>query len=766
MYKIPELLAPAGGMKQLKAAVENGADAVYLGSKLFNARMKAENFSMEELEEAVAYAHLRGVKVYVTLNTLISDKEIDKVVQHAMWLYEIGVDAVILQDLGLMAKLRHVAPNLTLHLSTQGTVYNKSGVQLAKKLGFRRIVLARETTLEEIKTIQKESEMELEVFIHGALCICYSGQCHMSRAIGGRSGNKGVCAQTCRLPFKKENQKEGFYLSPKDLCTIDFLDELSKANITSLKIEGRMKSSEYVAIVTRIYRKYLDIYREKGSYTVDKRDRTQLLQIFNRGNFTTGYLENGDSKDLIYNKLSKHLGVYIGEVIGKVKNKDLVEIKLDKKADNQGLRIGDGIEIHSRELTGNVVTYIKESKNGNLIIGDIKGDVKKGDKIYRITKKDLMEETVKTYDAKSSQALKGYRKTKIKGVFTLKINKVATLDITAELFGKKYEVTVCSDKNVEEAINRPLSEEVIIKNLKKTGEEPFLVENLKIEKDEKAIISIAEINNMRRKAISLLKEKIVEKRTVEKIEVGKEKNIHLLKSLKGEQKINKDNEKSIELYLWRWDKKSIAEYQYYMDSMITFKKENSIEINVKLFVNLKDYIVCFNEIKDDIKLDDVEIVPYLPPITKGKLDCWIEGNIAEIKKRLSGKTLAISNIGFLEDFKNEHIYLYADYGLNIYNEETLNFFMTMGAVDYFPSLELMEMNNSRFKAIGRVPLMISEHLFSSEKLIDRKNKFYDLKQLPLGDKTVIVASNNCKEIDLDIKNQLKNENLSKIRVFI
>ena len=395
------------------------------GWKLFNARINADNFNDEELLEGVAYAHLRGAKLYVTMNTLLSDKELPEALDYAQWLYENGVDALILQELSLAQLIKKRIPDMDIHLSTQGAIYNIEGVKAAKKLGFSRVVLARELGLEEIKAITEEKLLDIEVFVHGALCICYSGQCQMSNEIGGRSGNRGCCAQPCRLPYSvyqedltqkgrlKKINHVPYVLSPKDLCTIEHLDKLSQAGVASLKIEGRMKSPEYVAIVTGIYRKYLDLYKEKGNYTVEDKDMEALLQIFNRGGFNEGYLFSNPGKDLMSGMLPKHQGVYlgsVGQVLKQKRNKgkgaSLITIKLEKN-----LSMGDIIEVRNKNLTSATVTYMEKGKShlkkasaGDVVtVGDIKGEVTEGDKTYKIIDQELMTRGKNSYMVKSSK---------------------------------------------------------------------------------------------------------------------------------------------------------------------------------------------------------------------------------------------------------------------------------------------------------------------------------------------------------------------------
>ena len=283
-----ELLAPAGGMRELRAAVQSGADAVYLGAAEFSARAGAENFTWDTLSEAVKYCHVYGVKVHCALNTLIKERELPSAIEAAKRIYECGADAIIIQDIGLAAQLHRIMPEMELHASTQMTVTSLEGVKYLEEHGFSRVVLARELSRDEIAEIARHAKAELEVFVHGAICMCYSGQCLMSGVLGGRSGNRGRCAQPCRLRYALTNggvkEKEAYLLSPKDMALIERLGELERLGVASLKIEGRLKSAEYVSAVTGVYRKYLD---HPGS--VSDEDMDELLGAFSRSGFTDGY---------------------------------------------------------------------------------------------------------------------------------------------------------------------------------------------------------------------------------------------------------------------------------------------------------------------------------------------------------------------------------------------------------------------------------------------------------------------------------------------
>ena len=288
-----ELLSPAGSMEALRAAVQNGADAVYLGYDAFNARMGARNFSVDELQEAIVYCHVRGVKVHLTLNTLVSDREMARAADVIRTAAVLGVDAFIVQDLGVVALCREIAPEVPIHASTQMSIHSLEGVQQAAELGVSRVVLARELPREEIAHICRRSPVEIEVFVHGALCMCYSGQCYLSSVIGRRSGNRGQCAQPCRLPYGYGRFEPSRYpLSLKDNCLVEYLDDLRRLGVSSLKIEGRMKRPEYVAVVTKAYRSALDGKR------VTQSDLRELESVFSRQGFTQGYYEGKTGSDM------------------------------------------------------------------------------------------------------------------------------------------------------------------------------------------------------------------------------------------------------------------------------------------------------------------------------------------------------------------------------------------------------------------------------------------------------------------------------------
>jgi Collagenase and related proteases len=343
-----ELLAPSGDMESVYAAVNNGADAIYIGGSKFSARAYAKNFSLEDIKEIVEYCHDYGVKVYVTINTLIKQKEMAEVLEYINQLEQLRVDAVIIQDLGLAKAIFENFKGLEVHASTQMSVHNKEMSLFLKDMGFSRIVLARELALEEIKEISEV--VETEVFIHGALCVCYSGQCLMSSMLGGRSGNRGRCAQPCRLPYQIVNKlnsetKQGYLLSPKDICTIENISEIIESGVTSFKIEGRMKRPEYVAGVVGSYRKAIDRYVNEKVLMDTKDEKKKLLQLFNREGFSKGYIFGNTGKDMMAYNYPKNTGIILGRAI----DNNLIEL-VEEVSINDGIRVKDEGAVNNKNI--------------------------------------------------------------------------------------------------------------------------------------------------------------------------------------------------------------------------------------------------------------------------------------------------------------------------------------------------------------------------------------------------------------------------------
>ncbi len=496
----PELLAPAGSMESLKAAVNNGCDAVYLGGKLFSARQFAGNFSLEELEEVCDYCHLRGVKVYVTVNTLYKEEELKELSNFVGKLYKMSVDALIVQDSGAAKMIREKYPDFPLHASTQMTANSLEDVRYWESLGFSKVVLSRELSLEEIREITAQSGAEIETFIHGALCVSYSGQCFMSSILGGRSGNRGRCAQTCRLPYtlyKGANKlQEGYLLSPKDIQTVTILPELIEAGIASLKIEGRMKNPEYVAGVTGIYRKYIDLYFEDPEhYEVSSEDIKILTQLFNRGGFSEGYYTSAGGQDMMSVERPKTWGLKIGFVDNYIPKHNRVTIRT-----REALVPGDGIEIWTAKEPHVGTNISKVSKAGEVISLALEGEIQKNDVVYRTYGKFLHDALRKTWEKDS-------RKKSIWGLLKAKKGQPLALQLW-DMNGNQIYVT---GDLAEEAANQPTSKEKLQQQTEKMGSTSFFLENLEVEADDDIYVSIGTLNQLRRSAVAALEEAILRK---------------------------------------------------------------------------------------------------------------------------------------------------------------------------------------------------------------------------------------------------------------
>jgi putative protease len=506
MHK-PEILAPAGSMEAFKAAILNGADAVYLGGKLFNARQNAANFDEQELEKAVRWAHSRQVKVYVTVNILLHNEELETALHYLKFLYHIGVDGIIVQDLGLLMLAKEAIPELKLHGSTQMTIHNLQGAKFFADKGLERIVLARELSFKDIVTIRRGCDLELEVFVHGALCICYSGQCLMSSMIGGRSGNRGRCAQPCRLPYGLETasgkpiKAEGDYLlSPKDLATIDLLPELVASGVHSLKFEGRMKRPEYVATVIRVYRKALDrCLADPEGYQATSEEKRQLAQIFNR-DFTTGYYHQNPGGNLISYQRPNNRGILLGRINKINAKKKLAAVKLD-----QPLNVGDGIEywVSKGGRTGVTVkeifldgSKVSHAAAGSLVEIEAPVQARSGDRVFKTHDAELMTMAQAGMDEEME-----IPKT------PLKMSVSGSLGEPLQLIVKDHEGNegrALTDFLAEEAQKRPLTKEVLAKQLGRLGTTDYVLEELELDLPHNLMVPLSELNDLRRKAIAQL----------------------------------------------------------------------------------------------------------------------------------------------------------------------------------------------------------------------------------------------------------------------
>lgn len=513
----PEILAPAGSMEGLKAAIAAGCNAVYIGGNRFGARAFANNLDQDEMLEAIAYCHLHDVKLYMTVNTVLKDREIKEALfSYLRPYYEAGLDAVIVQDMGVLRFISRHFPKLAIHASTQMTLTMGKGKEFLEKYHVNRIVPARELTLRELCTMRRETSMELEVFVHGALCYCYSGQCLFSSMLGGRSGNRGRCAQPCRLPYHmaEQNRSEDAYLlSPKELCNLPYLAEMIEAGIDSFKIEGRMKRTEYTAFVTSMYRKYVDLYfalgKEKYRDYIKKNqkeweeDLQNLSDLYNREGFTQGYLtgQAGDSAQrhpgqkgtMLASKRPKHGGVLVGTV-QKVNPKEVI-YKVQKTIHAQ-----DVVEFRNHSLTPSYeYTLGEDVPAGTLVTARYKkgSEIRIGDQVYRTKNAVLLEKIVQDY-------LRTNEQVSVQGHCVAQKGQPLSLTVTL-----KGQTICCQGEICQKAKKRAIDESDIRKILQKTGNSPFYFEKLSIEAEENVFLPVGAIKQLRRDAFEQVRKQFL-----------------------------------------------------------------------------------------------------------------------------------------------------------------------------------------------------------------------------------------------------------------
>ena len=529
--KKPEILSPAGDMNSLMAAIEGGCDAVYFGGKTYGARAFASNFTNEQIIEAVNTAHAYGVKVYVATNTIIYEYEVESFMKYIEFLYENNVDAVIVQDIGMMDLIKQTFPEFEVHASTQAHIHNLEGVKLMKKIGISRCVLARETPIDLIREIKEQVDVEIEIFVHGALCISYSGQCLMSSLIGGRSGNRGTCAGSCRQKYdvldenKNKMNIDSYNLSTKDLNTLENIGDLIDIGVESLKIEGRMKSPAYVYLVTKLYRKAVDSYIEKGKVEINIEDLQNLKKTFNR-EYTKGFIFNENNNNFINPKRPNHLGVSIGEVIKKDKNRIYVKLSDD-------LNINDGIRFIGNKDSGMIVTKMEinnkkvdKALKGSIVTLFFDDKVEKGSAVVKTTDYLLNKEIDKLIKC-------GNRKVFVNANLTLKLNEPIVLEIT----DFNNTVIIKGKTNIQQAIKSPMTKEDVKSKVNRTGDTIFSFKNINIDMDDNIFIPVSELNDIRREALNELLEKRIANnrkyvkgtyiREVTECEETKEKSIYL-----------------------------------------------------------------------------------------------------------------------------------------------------------------------------------------------------------------------------------------------
>lgn len=675
-----ELLVPVGNMDSLKAAVMNGADAIYLGGKRFGARAFAGNFNDEEMISAIHFAHLYGVKIYVTVNTVVFESELEDVYNYCLFLHKTGVDALIVQDLGLMSLLKRRLPNLEIHASTQVHNVSESGLRILEDLNVKRVVFARELSLATIDSYK--TSMEKEIFIHGALCVSYSGECLFSSVLLGRSGNRGECAQVCRLPYKLLENDEfvktdsKYLLSTKELKTVSKFKEIMDSSVKSLKIEGRMKSPEYVACVTRLYRNLIDYYYGKDDLRISEYEE-DLKVIFNR-QYTYGYLFNATNDEIINIHTSNHVGVHLGKVF-KVTSK-YIYIKLDSQ-----LNQGDGIRINETN-DGMIVNFLYDE---SLKLTNVCKNIAVIDKKIKASVGDSVNKTSDIIVINKYRELP-VRKVDIDVTFTHSENH-ATLEITDGINVVKKEADIVfPSKNIS------IKKEDIIKQLSKLGNTPFKIANISVGEFESKFINIKDLNAIRRNAV----EELISIRENSKKEV-------IERNDNGEMHKNSLEEKLTLSVLVR-DEEQLLKCLTYFDRIYVIDRNlyNLYKDNPKIYyrgsriyekTNIKNTLATeLGEIYDGAKMSD-----YFLNITNHE-------TLDYLSKYVDINTLSIE----LEDDNIERIMKH-----NNYNVEML----------LYSTFELMITKYCPVNKVANKDTVCTKCMKNEYKLVDRNGSKYPIK---------------------------------------
>jgi len=678
-----EILAPVGNIENLEAAVLAGADAVYLAGKNFGARSFAENFTKEQLIDVIEYCHLRDVSVYITVNTLIKEDELLEVMKYIDFLYINGVDALIVQDIGLASIILEQYPDLDLHASTQMTAHSLEDVKFLETMGFKRVILSREVSIEEIKKIKNNTTVALEVFVHGALCVSYSGQCLMSSLIGGRSGNRGKCAQPCRklyqLKDKDDYKKEGYLLSLKDLSVQEEIEALKAVGITSLKIEGRMKSKNYVYSVVSTYKNNSDQY--------------ELSKVFNRY-LTKGFLFDTSIKDISSEDTPGHKGSYLGTV--ESVDTSTIDILL---ADDLTLQDEIQIRRNQRSVGARIEKINKKGRNVD--------SAKKGDRVtVKFTKKAYVgEEIYKTYDVAYNKSIDLEMNDKnIKIPLSLEVTvKIGKKPVLSIVDNHNNQVETVTDFVIEKAAKRPVSKEQIIEHISKLGSTPYSVGSIEVTCDDEVFLPISRINELRRIAI---------------------------------EQLNEQRKK------WYNNRKSNPLTNTDELFSVTGKTKDSKQLFVSVD-NLDHLAVVINDDVDGIYYRDLATFEEAKKFAAGEniylsLNTITDTTAYESFDAYAEEKIQVKNVGQLGYFKKNTIT--GGFPLNVYNSVAANFYYEKGLkqITVSPELTLDEINDmstkceSSLEAIiyGKIPVMTTKYNIAGEEknlsLEDRFNDVFDL----------------------------------------
>ncbi len=713
-----ELLAPAGSYESMTAAFAAGADAVYIGGTKFGARAYADNLDREAMIKAIDYAHLKGKKLYLTVNTLLKDREMEELYGYLNPFYREGLDAAIVQDMGVLRYLKREFPHMELHASTQMTITGIHGAKALKEAGASRVVTARELSLKEIAGIHKEAAIEIESFIHGALCFCYSGQCLYSSMLGGRSGNRGRCAQPCRLPYsltdgkKTLNAQENRYLlSPKDICTLQILPQILESGVYSLKIEGRMKRMEYTAGVVQIYRRYLDrcLYEPDKDYQVKREDMEDLMDLYNRGGFSKGYYVQHNGADMMSFLRPNHWGTEAARIVSAGKyTLRCRALKTLEKGDVLEYRAGGQEQefVLDRQVGAKEEFSLKAPKNRK--VGQ--------DLLYRTKKEALLQKI-------ASEFAKGKYPQKINGKLILSRQKCAILAIN--FHNLQIEAT---GEIPQPAQNRPLRKEDLERQLRKTGGTQFQFDKLEIELDDQLFMPMQSVKELRRRGIETLCNAV--------IAVGKRDSDEFPKPCKEQERAKSGNVPYLA---------ASVETEESLAAVLNFREVKKIYLESILFESRQSFEEQAEKQIQRCHAQGKQCFYVMPWIFREKAAAYYDAGALAILEQFDGVLIKnAEEYQFLKTngYKKQVI---ADYNLYTWNREARVFWQERGiAYDTAP----LELNAEELRArgcagseiliYGFVPLMVSAqcqlnntvgccHQQRTVYLKDRKHKLFAVR---------------------------------------
>lgn len=697
----PEVLAPAGSYESFHAAIAAGADAVYLAGNLFGARAFAQNFSEEELLHVIDEAHLHGRKIYLTVNTLLKEKELEeKLYTYLEPYYNEGLDAVIVQDYGVLRFIRQHFPGLALHASTQMTVTGPEGASLLADYGVERVVPARELSLKEVETIKKATQMEMECFVHGALCYCYSGQCLMSSMIGGRSGNRGQCAQPCRLPYTYKG-KNGYLMSLKDICTLESIPDLIEHGIDSFKIEGRMKKPEYVAGVTAMYRKYTDLYLEHGreKFRVKKSDLEELMDLYNRGGFHSGYYFVHNGPEMLCTNRPNHAGTKAAKVLGQKGRELQISVLKD-------LSKGDVLEFPSGHGDYTLGKDWKKGERQTILLPKNQRE-KKGAWIFRTRCNALLQRLNQTYvNAKLQEP--------ISGRVVLKPGEKAVLELRFTGRNETKTVIRVKGERIAPAENRPLTEEQVTKALAKTGNTPFYFETLDVKLEGDCFCPMQQLNTLRRQGIEELEKAVLNGFRRTSADVGQQDMTDTVSDLEKRADNTAGNLRTS--VLAETLEQLEAMWEFLESALESSEMEQSLRriyLDFELFLG-KETPEKTREICRKFQQKKIQIFLALPHISRGNLDGKLKSLLLAEKETVDGVLIRnLESLGMLRKIGFDKSVI-ADHNLYILNHEAKKFLKEEGISEYTASLELnakelsgLDLTDCEGVVYGYIPVMES-----------------------------------------------------------